>query len=68
VVGNGSAVSRTVPTSAGAVKVTAPQVNDKRTDPATGKRMRFSSAILPSWARVERPGGITSSYPGIPAG
>ena len=38
-------------TSAGAVGVTAPRVNDKRADPATGERMRFSSAILPPWAR-----------------
>ena len=27
-----------------------PRVNDKRTDPATGERHRFSSAILPPWA------------------
>src|SRR5262249_37101596 len=33
------------------VEVTAPRVNDKRTDPATGERQRFSSAILPPWAR-----------------
>ena len=33
------------------VLTTAPRVNDKRTDPATGERMRFSSAILPRWAR-----------------
>ena len=51
VVRNGSAELRTVVTSAGAVEVTAPRVNDKRTDPATGQRMRFSSAILPPWAR-----------------
>jgi hypothetical protein len=51
VVRNGTAESRAVVTSAGAVEVTAPQVNDKRTDPATGERMRFSSAILPPWAR-----------------
>ena len=38
-------------TSAGAVEVNAPRVNDKRTDPATGERMRFSSAILLPWAR-----------------
>jgi len=38
-------------TSAGAVQVTAPRVNDKRTDLATGERQRFSSAILPAWAR-----------------
>jgi transposase-like protein len=51
VVRNGTAEPRTVLTSAGAVEVTAPRVNDKRTDTATGQRMRFSSAILPPWAR-----------------
>jgi transposase-like protein len=35
----------------GAIEVTAPRVNDKRVDPATGERQRFSSAILPPWAR-----------------
>ncbi|MBF6150557.1 transposase, partial [Nocardia nova] len=29
----------------------APRVNDKRIDPETGQRKRFSSAILPAWAR-----------------
>jgi transposase-like protein len=51
VVRNGTAEPRTVLTSAGAVQVTAPRVNDKRTDPATSGRMRFSSAILPPWCR-----------------
>src|SRR5215469_13671855 len=51
VVRNGSAEPRTVLTSAGAVEVTAPRVNDKRTDPESGQRMRFSSALLPPWAR-----------------
>ena len=51
VVRNGTAEPRTVLTSAGAVEVTAPRVNDKRTDPDSGQRMRFSSAILPPWAR-----------------
>jgi len=51
VVRNGTAEPRTVLTSAGAVEVTAPRVNDKRTDPAAGGRARFSSAILPPWAR-----------------
>jgi transposase-like protein len=51
VVRNGTAEPRKVLTSAGAVEVTAPRVNDKRTDPATGERKRFSSAILPPWAR-----------------
>jgi transposase-like protein len=51
VVRNGHARPRQVTTSAGAVEVTAPRVNDKRTDPATGGRMRFCSAILPPWCR-----------------
>jgi putative transposase len=38
-------------TAAGAVTVRAPRVNDKRVDPETGERQRFSSAILPAWAR-----------------
>jgi transposase-like protein len=48
---NGSHQPREVLTSAGAVQVTAPRVNDKRTDPHTGERKRFSSVILPAWAR-----------------
>jgi hypothetical protein len=51
VVRNGTAQPRIVLTSAGAVEVTVPRVNDKRTGPDTGERMRFSSAILPPWAR-----------------
>jgi transposase-like protein len=51
VVRNGYHQSREVLTSAGAIEVTAPRVNDKRADPASGERMRFSSAILPPWAR-----------------
>jgi transposase-like protein len=51
VVRNGYHQSREVLTSAGAVEVIAPRVNDKRTDLATGERKRFSSAILPPWAR-----------------
>jgi putative transposase len=51
VVRNGYHQPREVLTSAGAVEVIAPRVNDKRTDPDTGERCRFSSAILPAWAR-----------------
>jgi transposase-like protein len=51
VVRNGSAQPRQVLTSAGAVQVTAPRVNDRRVDPQTGERARFSSAILPPWCR-----------------
>ena len=51
VVRNGFHVAREVATAAGAVPVQAPRVNDKRVDQATGERQRFSSAILPAWAR-----------------
>jgi transposase-like protein len=51
VVRNGSHQPRTVLTSAGAVDVVAPRVNDRRTDPDTGERTRFASAILPPWCR-----------------
>ena len=51
VVRNGYHQAREVTTAAGAVPVRAPRVNDKRTDEATGERTRFSSAILPAWAR-----------------
>ncbi|GAB2442914.1 IS256 family transposase [Nocardia tengchongensis] len=51
VVRNGYHEPRTVVTRAGAVEVRAPRVNDKRTDIETGERKRFSSAILPAWAR-----------------
>jgi len=51
VVRNGHAVPRQVLTSAGAVGVRAPRVNDKRVDEATGQRRRYVSAILPAWCR-----------------
>jgi transposase-like protein len=51
VVRNGYHEPREVTTAAGAVEVHAPRVNDKRVDPETGDRLRFSSAILPPWAR-----------------
>src|SRR5680860_307603 len=51
VVRNGSHNAREIVTSAGAVGVRQPRVNDKRVDAATGERKRFSSSILPVWAR-----------------
>jgi len=51
VVRNGHHNEREVITAAGPVPVGAPRANDKRTDPATGERKRFASAILPAWAR-----------------
>ena len=51
VVRNGHAQQRQVMTAAGAVEITAPRVNDKRTEPVSGERKRFASAILPAWSR-----------------
>ncbi|KUN81100.1 hypothetical protein AQJ66_24330 [Streptomyces bungoensis] len=42
---------RSVTTATGAVEAMAPRANDKRVDETTGERERFSSAILPPWAR-----------------
>jgi transposase-like protein len=50
VVRNGHHAERAVATAAGAVTVRQPRVNDKRTD-ENGERVRFSSKILPAWAR-----------------
>jgi hypothetical protein len=46
--------------------MTRPLVNDKRADRVTGERQRFSSAILPAWARKTRrsPGCCRWSNPG----
>jgi len=55
VVRNGFHEPREVTTSAGAVSVRQPRVNDKRFDEATGERKRFSSAILPAWSRKSPP-------------
>lgn len=43
VVRTGSHQAREVLTSAGAVEVVAPRVNDRRVDPDTGRRARFAS-------------------------
>ena len=51
VVSKGFHEQREVMTAACAVAVRQPRVNDRRIDQATGERCRFSSAILPAWAR-----------------
>lgn len=51
VVRNGRARERRVTVGAGTVAVKAPRVNDKRIDEQTGERQRFSSRILPAYAR-----------------
>jgi transposase-like protein len=51
VVRNGHARQRQVTTAAGAMRVRAPRVDDRRVDPVTGERARFRSQILPPWCR-----------------
>ena len=48
---NGHARKRVLITGAGQVPVTAPRVDDRRIDPATGTKARFRSVILPPWCR-----------------
>src|SRR5215204_3451043 len=51
VVRNGRARERKVTIGSGTVPVQAPRVNDKRLDEDTGERQKFSSKILPAYAR-----------------
>lgn len=51
VVRNGHARQRGLTVGSGAVPIRAPRVNDKRVDGQTGERKRFSSWILPKYAR-----------------
>jgi transposase-like protein len=51
VVRNGRARERRLTVGSGTVAVRAPRVNDKRVDEQTGVRERFSSRILPAYAR-----------------
>jgi putative transposase len=51
VVRNGRARERRVTVGSGTVAIRAPRVNDKRVDAETDERMRFSSRILPRYAR-----------------
>jgi putative transposase len=51
VVRNGRARERRVTVGSGTVPIRAPRVNDKRVDEQTGERKRFSSRILPAYAR-----------------
>ncbi|MGH2872931.1 MAG: IS256 family transposase [Solirubrobacteraceae bacterium] len=51
VVRNGRAKQRKVTVGSGTIPIRAPRVNDKRVDEETGERQRFSSRILPAYAR-----------------
>ncbi len=51
VVRNGRARERRVTIGSGTVPLRSPRVNDKRVDEETGERQKFSSRILPAYAR-----------------
>src|SRR3954453_20001559 len=51
VVRNGRAQERKLTVGSGTVAIRAPRVNDKRVDEQTGERQKFSSRILPAYAR-----------------
>jgi transposase-like protein len=51
VVRNGHGKERRVTVGSGTVRLRAPRVNDKRSDAESGERKRFSSRILPAYAR-----------------
>src|SRR4051812_20456118 len=51
VVRNGRARERKVTVGSGTVAIRAPRVNDKRVDAQTSERQKFSSQILPAYAR-----------------
>jgi transposase-like protein len=51
VVRNGRARERKLTVGSGTVPIRAPRVNDKRVDEQTAERQRFSSRILPAYAR-----------------
>jgi hypothetical protein len=51
VVRNGKAKERKLTIGSGTIPVKAPRVNDKRVDEESGERKRFSSRILPAYAR-----------------
>ena len=51
VVRNGRARERRVTVGSGTIPIRAPRVNDKRVEEETGERRRFSSKILPAYAR-----------------
>ena len=51
VVRNGHARERRVTVGSGTVRIRAPRVNDKRVEEESGERKKFSSRILPAYAR-----------------
>ena len=54
VVRHGYGPERSIQTGIGALEVQRPKVRDRATDVPAEKRVRFTSAILPKWARRSR--------------
>jgi len=48
---NGHARARTISTVAGAVEIRQPRVDDRRVEPDTGKKAKFTSSLVPPWCR-----------------
>ena len=48
---NGHARSRSISTVAGALEIRQPRVDDRRVEPATGKKAKFTSSLVPPWCR-----------------
>ncbi|MCA1847974.1 MAG: IS256 family transposase [Actinobacteria bacterium] len=61
VVRNGHLPARRVLTGLGPLEVRQPRVNDRRVDPASGERFRFTSKILPPYLR--RAGSVEQLVP-----
>jgi putative transposase len=54
VVLHGAGPERTIQTGIGAIPVRRPKVRDRATDAPAEEKIRFSSSILPKWARRSR--------------
>src|SRR3954468_14831757 len=63
VVRNGRARERRVTVGSGTVALRAPRINDKRVDEQTGERQKYSSKILPAYAR--RSPKVNDVLPGL---
>ena len=73
VVRNGRARERRVTVGSGTIALRAPRVNDRRIEEGSGERQRYSSRILPAYARRSPKVGVFrsctsgASRPGISA-
>ena len=54
VVRHGHGPERKIQTGIGALEIRRPKIRDRAADVASGKKIRFTSHILPKWARRSR--------------